>query len=154
MAAGFTLEKKNLNEFEKLINKDFIKNTYPIKNVHNYDAEISSVAINNDLYNDINKIGPFGNGNPAPIFFVKELKVIKSSIIDNKHIACILKSKIGTSINAISFDSFKTKHGEYLLNYKKYFNLVGQINENFWNNKKTLQLIIKDLILWFIRLDK
>ena len=40
-----------------------------------------------------------------------------------------------------------SKLGEYLLNYKKNFNVMGQINENFWNNKKTLQLIIKDLIL-------
>ena len=39
------------------------------------------------------------------------------------------------------------KVGEYLLNYKKTLNVLGQINENIWNNKKTIQLNIKDLIL-------
>ena len=39
------------------------------------------------------------------------------------------------------------KKRKYLLNYKKNFNVMGQINENFWNNKKTLQLIIKDIIM-------
>jgi hypothetical protein len=24
---------------------------------------------------------------------------------------------------------------------------LGQINENFWNNKKTLQLVVRDLII-------
>ena len=37
--------------------------------------------------------------------------------------------------------------GEYLLNYKKEINVIGQIKENFWNNKITLQLIIKDIII-------
>ena len=47
----------------------------------------------------------------------------------------------------ISFDSLNTQIGKHLINYKNYFNVIGYINENFWNNKKTLQLVIKDLIL-------
>ena len=40
-----------------------------------------------------------------------------------------------------------TDIGDNLLNNKNYFAVIGQINENFWNNKKSLQLVIKDLIL-------
>ena len=40
-----------------------------------------------------------------------------------------------------------TKIEKYLFNYKNELNVVGQISENFWDNKKILQLIIKDLIL-------
>jgi single-stranded-DNA-specific exonuclease len=40
-----------------------------------------------------------------------------------------------------------TKVGEYLLTNKKIINIIGQIHENIWNNKKTIQLNIKDLIL-------
>ena len=39
------------------------------------------------------------------------------------------------------------KIGEYLLNYKNNLNVLGQINENIWNNKNTLQLTIRDLII-------
>ena len=59
----------------------------------------------------------------------------------------MLKSKIGFSIKSISFDSVNNKVGEYLLNYKNSLNVLGQINENIWNNKKTLQLTIRDAIL-------
>ena len=103
--------------------------------------------MNKKFYDDIIKLSPFGTENPNPIFLFKQIKVIKHQILDNKHISCILKSKIGISINSISFDSLNTEIGKHLTNYKNYFNVIGYINENFWNNKKTLQLVIKDLIL-------
>ena len=147
MAAGFSLKKENLIKFKKFINGDFLKMKISTNNSFFYDAEVSSTVFNKNFYNNIEKIGPFGNGNPLPIFFFKDFKVIKTSILNQKHISCILKSKIGYSINSIAFDSFNTKIGKYLLNYKKNFNVMGQITENFWNNKKTLQLIIKDIIM-------
>ena len=75
------------------------------------------------------------------------MTIIKPITLNNKHISVILKSKTGFSIKSISFNSIDTKIGEYLLNYKKNINVIGQINENIWNNKKTLQLTIRDIIL-------
>ena len=147
MAAGFTLKKNSLDLFKNFINEDFLKNSNNIKTSFTYDSEISFSAINKVFFDDIKKLQPFGTGNPLPIFLLKELKVIKAKILDSKHISCILRSKTGKSINSICFNSLKTKVGAHLLNYKKDFNVVGQINENFWDSKKTLQLIIIDLIL-------
>jgi len=147
MAAGFSLKKENVSKFKEFINKDFLKNKISIDYTLKYDAEISPIGFNDDFFNDIKKIEPFGTGNPSPIFLLKELKVIKSTVLKEKFISCILKSKIGFSINSISFHSLNSEIGKYLLNYKKDFNVIGQIEENFWNNKRTLQLIIKDLIL-------
>ena len=147
MAAGFTLIKKNLSLFKQFIADDFYKKKIFSNSTFSYDAEISATAINDNFFDDLNKIGPFGNGNPQPTFLIKDLKIIKFSIIKEKYISCILKSKINSSIKSISFHSLNSKIGEHLLNYKKKFSVIGQINENFWNNKKTFQLIIKDLIL-------
>ena len=147
MAAGFTLKKDNLKNFRNFLLKDFLKSGASTDHIYTYDSEISSVAFNKNFFNDINKIQPYGNGNPIPIFLFRDLKIIKKNILNNKHISAILKSKIGFSINSISFNSVNSKIGEYLLNYKKDLNVLGQINENFWNNKKTLQLTIRDLIL-------
>ena len=77
----------------------------------------------------------------------KDLKVIKTKILDNKHVSLILKSKTSSSIKAISFNSVNNKVGEYLLNYKNYINVLGYMNENIWNNKKTLQLTIRDIFI-------
>ena len=147
MAAGFTLKRDNLNLFKNFMSSHFSKKMNSINNNLNYDAEISSIALNLNFFDDIKKMQPFGAGNPIPTFLIKDLKVIKSTVLNRKHISSILKSKIGFSINSISFNSMNSKIGEHLLNYKKNLNVLGQINENIWNNKKTLQLTIRDLIL-------
>jgi single-stranded-DNA-specific exonuclease len=147
MAAGFTLEKNNINKFKDFIIRDFSESTDLKINTFSYDAEISSQAFNRSFYNDIKKLEPFGTANPNPTFLFKDLKVIKTKVLKNKHLSIILKTKVGFSIKCIFFNSPNNKVVEYLLNYKKTFNVLGQINENIWNNKKTLQLTIQDLII-------
>ena len=147
MAAGFTLNKDNLKNFENYILQDFSNSDAFNDHIFSYESEVSSLAVNQDFYNDIKKLEPFGTGNSMPTFLFKELKVIKTTILNNKHISLILKSKTGFSIKSISFNSINTKLGEYLMNYKESINVLGQINENIWNNKKALQLTIRDVIL-------
>ena len=147
MAAGFTLKKDNLKSFEKYILEDFLKSNTINNNIFSYETEISSLAFNQDFYFNIKKLEPYGTGNTVPIFLLRDLRIIKPIVLNNKHISIILKSKTGFSIKSISFNTINTKIGEYLMNYKNNINVIGQINENIWNNKKTLQLTIRDLIL-------
>ena len=147
MAAGFTLKKNNLKEFEDFILSDFLNSNFRNNNFFTYDAEISSLAFNEIFYDDIKKLEPFGNGNSVPTFLIKNLEIIKVTVLNNKHISLILKSKTGYSIKSISFNSLNTKLGEYLINYKGKLDVLGRINENFWNNKKTLQLTIRDVVI-------
>ena len=147
MAAGFVLKKKNLKKFEYFILNDFLNSRGSREKTFTYDSQISSLAFNKDFFDDIKKLEPFGTGNPLPTFLIKDLKIIKVNIINNKHISLILKSKVGFSIRSIAFNSINTKVGEYLLSYKNYLCVLGQINENIWNNKKSLQLTIRDIII-------
>jgi len=147
MAAGFTLNKANLKDFENFILEDFLKSNTTNNNVFSYESEVSPLAFNQDFYDDIKKLEPFGTGNPVPTFLLRDLKIIKPIVLNNKHISSILKSKTGFLIKSISFNSINTKIGEHLMNFKNNINVIGQINENIWNNKKTLQLSIRDLIL-------
>jgi len=147
MAAGFTLDKVNLKDFENYILEDFLKSNISNENIFSYESEVSSLALNQDFYEDLKKLEPFGTGNPVPTFMLRDLRIIKTIVLNNKHISVVLKSKKGHSIKSISFNSINTKIGEHLINYKDNLNIIGQINENIWNNKKTLQLTIRDLIL-------
>ena len=147
MAAGFTLDKVNLKDFENYILEDFLKSNISNENIFSYESEVSSLALNQDFYEDLKKLEPFGTGNPVPTFMLRDLRIIKPLVLNNKHISVVLKSKTGHSIKSISFNSINTKIGEHLINYKDNLNIIGQINQNIWNNKKTLQLTIRDLIL-------
>ena len=147
MAAGFTMKKNNIKLLDNFIQKDFIKKISNKSNSNKYDLEISLSAIKSKFVQDINKLQPFGNFNFLPIFLIKNLRVVKLNVIKDKHISAILKPDTGATIRAICFNCLNTKLGHYLLNYKKKINIIAQIHENIWNNKKTIQLNIKDLIL-------
>jgi len=147
MAAGFTLNKGNLKDFENYILEDFLKSNTLNSNIFSYESEISSLTFNQDFYDNIKKLEPFGTGNSLPTFMFRDLRILKPVVLNNKHISAILKPKTGFSIKSISFNSINTKMGEHLMSNKNSINVIGQINENIWNNKKTLQLTIRDLIL-------
>ena len=147
MAAGFTIKKKNINILDDFIQKDFLKKNSNIKNTNNFDAEITTSAINLDFMKELNKLGPFGNFNRSPLFLIRNVKIIKSNIISKKHVSAIIKPHIGSSIKTICFNCLSNEIGKYLLNYNKKINIIGQMHENIWNNKKTIQLNIKDIIL-------
>ena len=147
MAAGFILKKNNLEDFKNFILNDFLKMEHSNEHIFSYDAEVSSLAFNKDFYDDIRKLEPYGAGNPKPTFLLKDLKIIKVTILADKHISVIFKSKIGFSIKSISFNSVNSIIGDYLLNYKKNLSVLGQIDENFWNSKTSLQLTIRDVII-------
>ena len=147
MAAGFTLNKENLEIFSEYILDDFLKTINLKNNTFYYDSEISSHSLNQEFYENLKKLEPFGTGNMLPTFLIKDLKILKSKILNNSHISMILKSKTGFSIKCISFNAINTKMADYLIGYKKSINVIGQISENIWNNKKNLQLTIRDIIL-------
>jgi single-stranded-DNA-specific exonuclease len=147
MAAGFTMKKNNIKMLDEFIQKDYSKKNSNIENSNKYDFELSSSAIGNKLFNDINKLGPFGNFNFLPIFLIKNLRVIKSNVINKSHISAIMKPDTGPTFKTICFNCLNANIGKYLLSYKKKINIIAEMHENIWNNKKTVQLIIKDLIL-------
>ena len=148
MAAGFTIKKNNINILDDFIQKDFLHKNSNTKNTNNFDGEISTSAINFDFMKELNKLGPFGNFNHLPFFLIRNLKIIKTDIINKKHVSVIMKPDIGgSSIKTICFNCLTDQIGKYLLTYNKKINIIAQIHENFWNNKKTIQLNIKDIIL-------
>jgi|TARA_B100001093_G_scaffold101055_1_gene93213 single-stranded-DNA-specific exonuclease len=147
LAAGFIIQEKNIIILDKFIQKDFYNKTSKLISTFNYDGELSSTAINLSFANEINKLQPFGNANQLPIFLFKKFKVIKSNIINSRHINAILKPAKGSTVNAISFNSVNTEIGNYLLSYKNDINVTAQINLNIYNNKKRLQLNIKDVFI-------
>jgi single-stranded-DNA-specific exonuclease len=145
MAAGFSMKKNKLKLLDDFVQNEYLKKSPQLNESNEYDIELSASALNIKFLKDINKLGPFGNLNFSPIFLIKNVKIIKSQIVKNNHISAIIKPKIGSPIKGICFNCLNTDIGEHLLNNKNNINIIGQIYENFWNNKKSISLNIKDL---------
>tara|TARA_B110000263_G_scaffold249166_1_gene265952 strand:- start:94 stop:1794 length:1701 start_codon:yes stop_codon:yes gene_type:complete len=147
MAAGFSLDKNNLKSFRKFIDNSYQKMCKNLNSNFLYESKISTSVFNSNFNVEINKLYPFGQGNAEPVFLFENLKIIKSKVLNNKHISNIFVSKSGFSIKSIAFNSINEAIGNYLLNYKKEINVIGYLKDNFWNNKKTLQLVVRDLVI-------
>ena len=144
LAAGFLVKKEKINDFKSFINTIYLKNKKP--NIKKYLSKISIEAINNKFYNELYRLAPFGPGNEKPLFLIENIKIIKPKILKDKYVSFYIKSKSNRFIQGISFGHIGSKLNSYLLNNKKQTNLIVEINENFWNNKKFLQINAIDAI--------
>ena len=144
-AGGFSAKKERLLDIEGFINKEF--ESLNIKNYSYFDTFTVFPKKNSTIIRDLKSLEPFGKNNPEPIFYFKNIKSIKSEIINSRHVQNIFKNKSGRTIKSIGFDCVNSELGNYLLNFKKEFDLIGCIVENNWNNKKKIELRVIDIIL-------
>ncbi len=148
MAGGFTIEEEKIDLFKDFINKKFtkIQNTLNKSNNLFFDSKISPSAINENFFEEIQTLSPFGSGNPEPKFVIENLKILKSYIVGEKHIKTLLSASDGTIIKTVTFNAIKTDLESYLLSKKsKKINIFGKLSLNEWKGKKNVEFIIDDI---------
>ncbi len=141
MAAGFTVETKNLvvlqERLEKIaedvLNEDTLTRTLKI------DAEIPLDFVTPEIYKLLQQLQPFGFGNPEPVFATRGVSVEDARLVgaEGKH----LKLRL-SSIDAIAFN-FGSLYGK--LQNNSTVDLAYTIDMNTWNGNSRLQLKVKDI---------
>ncbi len=148
MAGGFTINVSNIEKFKEFIFHKFenINNDLTKQKPLWLDGKIAPTALNQDFYDKINILSPFGSGNPEPKFIVENLKSVNSKIVGNKHIKSILVGPEGTSIKTIAFNAVESELGAYLLKKNNIeFNIAGKLSLNEWRGQKNVEFIIDDI---------
>ncbi|MCC8398480.1 MAG: single-stranded-DNA-specific exonuclease RecJ [Rickettsia endosymbiont of Labidopullus appendiculatus] len=154
MAAGFTVLEEKLQELQEFLNHAF-KSDMSNQNdliCEEYDVELTTNSVNLLLMDELSKLEPFGQGNPEPIFKFSNLFVLKADIVGEKHIRCLLapsKEAFGSkALPAIAFNAVSTPIENVLLNVKSHnISVIGSLKMNSWQERHTIQLQIKDLII-------
>ena len=147
MAGGFSLKSDKLEIFKSELIKLFLKlKKNKNNNIIEIDSYLESSAINDELIEKLNHLEPYGSGNREPIFGFEKFKVSKVIETNNNHVKVVL-NKGNFYIDAISFNSKNKDLGNYLMNFRKEFNLVAKIKLNEWNGKSKIELIIDDIQL-------
>ncbi len=148
MAAGFSIDMNNLKAFKKFIISKFKSSKVNLSNSLNIflDSELSPAALNLDFYEKINNLAPFGSGNPEPKFFLENMKVINSKVLNDSHIKSTLIGRDGTAIKTIAFNAFGSELSQYLnTKNKNSFNIAGKLSLNVWQGKRNVEFIIDDI---------
>ena len=148
-ACGFSMKYKDIDYLGKSLNADLDAMHERNPDLFDYklipDAVINVDEVTLDLARDIQKMEPFGEGNARPIFSIKNVPVKSVKRIGNKgqykKLTCIGAG--GQTFDAISFNDDldeldKIKPGACV-------ELIGTIDENIWNGKSSVQVILKNI---------
>jgi single-stranded-DNA-specific exonuclease len=144
-AAGLTIKSENFDLFKIKFENIVRKKIQPEQkiNVIDIDLEIDLDLIDGRFYRILKQFEPFGPDNLNPTFSTENLNINASLRFigeDKSHVKLELNTK-SAKINAIGFgiaSKFKSLK-------KQKIDLCYTINENYWNNKTTIQLNIKDV---------
>ena len=107
-AAGFSLLIDRLNEFDKVVT-NHISNLTSLKNSSTFleiDGMIDVEAVNTDLINNLNLLGPYGSKVPLPIIVIPSCQLLFVKEMGEGHLLCKLKREHGT-LDAICFNAKK-----------------------------------------------
>jgi single-stranded-DNA-specific exonuclease len=139
-AAGFNIKKENLKEFTEKLSiyaKEKLKNV-ELKATLKIDCKIKGEEIDMNLFENLDKLKPFGVENERPVFLLEEIEPLFIEAVgkEKNHLKFVAKSKNKT-MPVIAFQL--GKYADKLRGHKK-IDLAFQIDKNVWNNKETLQL--------------
>ena len=148
MAGGFVIEKKNINLLRNFLHQNFKKTKISTSNAPSLllDTVIAPSALNEDFYNEINSLGPFGPGNNEPKFMIENIRIISSKIINDNLIKSVLCGKDGSVFKCTTWNAQNTPLEPFLnKNNKKLFNIAGKMKLNEWKGKRNIEFIIEDI---------
>ena len=148
MAAGLKINFSNLDKFKTYLHQSILSfDESFFEKVDVFDSIISVNDLNLELINDIDKLQPFGKGNPEPTFILKDVIIDSIKIIKNKHFLIFFENDLGQKLKGICFNSKETILGDYLENFKQYkFYFACTLSIDKFTSETVLQIIIKDIM--------
>ena len=139
-AAGFTLPTKNIPLLQETLIDLAAKQ---LKDVDlrprlNIDAEVKLNELMGDTYQTIQKLSPFGKGNPMPTFVSRDVRVmdLKTMGADQQHLRLKLRQQ------DCAFDAVAFKVGEARTEISSALDIVYNLEIDRWTGTDNLRLNI------------
>ncbi|MGC9521082.1 MAG: single-stranded-DNA-specific exonuclease RecJ [Anaerolineae bacterium] len=149
-AAGFTVRTSRLDELRHrlmAVAEEKLQDTVLIPTLH-VDAEVPLEMLSWELYREMERLQPFGFGNPEPVFVSRHVRVLEAKAVGNegRHLKLYLADRLGQSWDAIAF---RQGHWAGRLapsgGCTQYIDIAYHLERNEWNGRVTLQLNVQDI---------
>ncbi|MDP2983993.1 MAG: single-stranded-DNA-specific exonuclease RecJ [Candidatus Latescibacter sp.] len=142
-AAGLSIKADKIEDFKlrfsEIISRD-LPLGIPAPSI-TIDSEVDFSCLNSHMINFLNKLSPFGENNPIPLFLTHNLRAVSDSrVVGKNH----LKFKL--TDGAASFDAIGFNMGEFKDRVRSDappMDVLYNVEENEWMGKKTIQLVVK-----------
>ncbi len=150
LSGGFAVSHEQIHILEERLivaYRKIIERGMPQKEKVRIDKKLGLEDITWETYKIIEKLSPFGVGNPKPVFLFENIRLegLRQFGKEKNHLELFFEDKDGRSIKAIAFfansQSFarEPKMGEKL-------NLIATFEKSFFMNRLELRLRIVDIV--------
>lgn len=149
-AAGFTIKTANIDELRRRLGAlcDTQLEDSHIGLTITADAELPVGYVDDDILHHINRIAPFGSGNPSPVFMAVGVPVVSVSTVgDNSaHLKLIVADRAnGQAGRPLEAIAFRYGHMAEAIKRRGSVDLVYSIERREWKGNTHLQLRVKDM---------
>lgn len=150
MAGGFTVLPEKIDELKRFLcsHVENQLNGQEIIPEQMVDTLASVSAVKTEFVKLIDDHGgPYGQGNPEPLFVVPSARIQMVKIVGKDHVSCRISDvEGGASIKAIAFRATGTPLGKLLLDKSRdvTVHLMGHFKINEWQGRESVDFIIKD----------
>jgi len=142
LAAGFTVTRQNLAQLEDYITRLATDQLgqLDLRPEIVIDAELPLSTFSVETFNLIQKLSPFGRGNPQPTFLTRQVEVIECRNFGNQGAWLRLKLKQGNiTWQAVDFESRRTRK-----EIPSRVDIVYNLEKSRWNGEEVLSLNLRD----------
>ncbi len=144
MAAGFSIRRNRLAEFGDFLGSR-IDAAPAITPELQLDAMISTAGANLALLDEIQRVGPFGAGNPEPLFLLPDMLLVYAAVAGGEHVRIRAVGRDGQGIGAIAFRAAKAEVGIALLGARgRRVHLAGRLRRDDFDGVPKVQLHLED----------
>lgn len=146
-AAGFTVARDRLDVLEAFLSERISAQAASGRLVPTMtlDGAMSVSGMTADLVDLIERVGPFGSGNPEPRFALAAVRVVRAEVVGAKHVSCVLGDARGARVRSIAFRAVDTALGAALLKSDgALLHVAGCVRVDEWRGERRIQFHVED----------
>ncbi|MBI1363373.1 MAG: single-stranded-DNA-specific exonuclease RecJ [Proteobacteria bacterium] len=150
MAAGLSILPENIPAFREKLNQMVLQQAARAEGdvftpYIKLDGFLTPRGANLDLLDQIERLEPYGMGNPEPRFALTGVRVDAPRVVGEKHLSLSLTDGAGGRIRGIAFRAMENPLGSFLLNTAgKAVSVCGSLRRNVWNGSESAQFQLDD----------
>ena len=110
-----------------------------------FDALITTRAADRGLWNEFQRLAPFGPGNTEPLFALSDVRIERPMALKGGHVRCTLVDQTGGRLKAIAWRCEDTEIGQRLLRDGGLMHVAGRLKPDDWQGREGVQLEIEDV---------
>jgi single-stranded-DNA-specific exonuclease len=146
MAAGLTVRRDRLQELRVFLEERLAEESDRAagEDSLDIDAALTPAAADRALLEAFERLAPYGQGNPEPMFAFPDVRVVQAFPMRGGHVRCELVGEGGGRLRAVAWRAGESDLGRRFLAGDGLLHVAGRLKADDWKDRRGVQVEIED----------